>query len=115
MGDFKGALEDYSKAIEINPRFLDPIQSRGMLRSTLGDHKGALDDFSRVIELNPSSENCYLHRAFAKRDLGDYEGALSDFLEHRSLSPSDPDIECFINDTKLEIKIQLKDYQGVLI
>lgn len=51
-GDHSGALKDWSRSIEADPRYIKPYQARGMLRFLkLDDYRGAVEDFTRVIEL----------------------------------------------------------------
>ncbi|MFK2308580.1 tetratricopeptide repeat protein [Bacteroides fragilis] len=45
LRDNKGALSDYSKAIELNPRFIDPYVNRGVLKSEMGDYEGEIADY----------------------------------------------------------------------
>ena len=52
-GNKEGAIKDYSKAIELNPKFVDAYWCRGVVRHELGDKEGAVKDYSQVIELNP--------------------------------------------------------------
>ena len=53
-GDMKGAIEDYSKGIEFNPKYAEAYFNRGNSKAALGDLQGALQDFNKAIENNPS-------------------------------------------------------------
>ena len=50
-GDFSGALDDYSKAIEINPKNAKAYYNRGYAKKELPDLKGACDDWKKAAEL----------------------------------------------------------------
>ena len=53
LGDKKEAIEDYTKAIEIDPKNASAYHNRGLAKVDLGDEKGALEDYVKAIELNP--------------------------------------------------------------
>ena len=57
MGNPKGAIEDYTKALEINPRQADTIYNRGIIKEELGDLKGAKEDFARYQMLLQENHN----------------------------------------------------------
>jgi tetratricopeptide (TPR) repeat protein len=46
LRNFKGAIQDYDKAIEMNPRQATTYYWRGMAKYEMGDKIGALSDFS---------------------------------------------------------------------
>ena len=54
-GDYQGALDDYSKAIELDPENPEIYIARGDVRSVCnmadGNYQGAIDDYSKAIEL----------------------------------------------------------------
>ena len=47
------AVEDYTKAIEIDPNYHFAYFNRARVKSELGDYQGAIDDYSKIIEINP--------------------------------------------------------------
>ena len=57
LGDYKGALIDYSKAIQLNPNDSDFYYSRGWLRakSEVRDLVGAASDFIKLNRLEPNN------------------------------------------------------------
>ena len=50
-GDHKGAITDYDKAIELNPKYAMAYSNRGVAKYYLGNHKGAVKDFDKVKSL----------------------------------------------------------------
>ncbi len=48
-----GAVEDFSVAIEIEPRYADTWKRRGQARSALGETQEALVDLQKAIDLLP--------------------------------------------------------------
>ena len=75
-GDYKGALQDYTKSIELEPNDAEIYSSRSILKFKLGDKRGGMQDINKVIELDPNSFSAYQTRAEAKFEFGDYNGAV---------------------------------------
>ena len=57
LGDFNGAIADYSKAIQFNPKDADLYYFRGWLRSKpeVQDLDGAISDFKKLNKLEPNN------------------------------------------------------------
>ena len=78
------AIEDYTKAIEIDPNYHFAYFNRARVKYELGDYQGAIDDYSKIIEINPNHAFAYSNRARVKRKLGDNEGADEDDKKQRN-------------------------------
>ncbi len=63
LNDRAGALSDYSKTLELDPRFARAWVNRGLLKYDNADHAGAMADFDRAIEIDPKIVQAYLNRA----------------------------------------------------
>ena len=48
--DYKGAIADFNKALELTPNDLDTIAARGIAKEAMGDLKGACDDFKKASQ-----------------------------------------------------------------
>ena len=59
LGDDRGAIADYNKAIELDPNDATAYYNRGSAKAYLGDKKGSCLDLSKVIELDPNYEKAY--------------------------------------------------------
>ena len=91
-GDYYGAIADFSKIIEINPRSayaVDAYVYRGNAKYYLEDYEGAIADFSKVIEINPRDTRAYGNRGISKKKLGDLKGACADWREASYLGDGD--------------------------
>lgn len=70
------AIEDYSKAIEINPGFSEAFNNRGAALLEIGKAQAALNDFDTAILLNQANLNSFVGRAVTLSKLGRHEEAL---------------------------------------
>lgn len=52
-GQYDQAVSDFTKALEINPRFAEAYLQRGFARDRLRDFVGALQDFEKALEYEP--------------------------------------------------------------
>src|SRR5258705_124712 len=77
-GDLDGALADYDKAIELNPKDALAYYNRGNVKDKTGDVDGALADYGKAIKLKPKDALAYYNRGNAKYRKGDLDGALAD-------------------------------------
>lgn len=75
--DYMGAMIDFNKAIEINPKNGTAYANRGQMKSDLGDYKGAIVDYNKSLEIG--TEGVYARRAYAKKALKNYKGAIEDY------------------------------------
>lgn len=78
LGDYQGAIVDYSKIILIEPD-ADTYFNRGNSRYNLEDFEGAKADFEKAVELDRSFIDARYSLACTKYDLKEYENAIEDF------------------------------------
>lgn len=79
QGKMDLAIECYTKALKIQPKFSFAYLNRGSLYHQLGNTDLALIDYDKVVELdahNSSVVRVYVLRAQIKSDQGKYEEAL---------------------------------------
>ena len=63
-GEYKKAIPDYNKAIEINPDFVVAYLNRGVTYRKMGEYEKAISDYTKAIELNPRYPIAYHNRGF---------------------------------------------------
>jgi lipoprotein NlpI len=64
QADWAGALADFNRALEINPKNAGAYSRRGVTRQLTGDFSGALSDYDQFIALKPDAadwERLYRH------------------------------------------------------
>ena len=89
FGDFKNAIIDFNKALQVNKNDAQAYANRGKAKDELGDLKGALADLSRAIELKPEEHEYYIHRGNTKVKMHDFKGALDDCNKALELDSKD--------------------------
>ena len=52
LKDYVGAIQDYDKAIELDPKNAEAYDTRGIVKSKLEDYKAAAADHAKAAELN---------------------------------------------------------------
>jgi len=78
-GDYKTAIEYYTKAIELAPKESKFYSDRGAAYNELGEYDKALVDLNKAIELDPNNEVPYNNRGYSYYMLGDVKRARIDF------------------------------------
>lgn len=87
LGNYRGAIEEYTKSINIKEDLAEAYYSRAICRSKLELYDEALKDYNRVIELEPENLNAFFNRAYyIKENTGDYKGASEDYARYISLN-----------------------------
>ncbi|MAU13712.1 MAG: hypothetical protein CL607_28100 [Anaerolineaceae bacterium] len=76
--DYETAIEKYTQAIELRPKWDFPYNNRGNCYALLGRYEEALADYKHAIMINPNYVEAYSNRGNAYRSLGRYEEALAD-------------------------------------
>ena len=70
LGDYKGAIADYTQAIRLKPDYAFAYYRRGVAKARLGQHFAAIADFNTAIRLKPDFAFAYCRRGVAKLSLG---------------------------------------------
>ena len=87
-GDHEGAIADYTKAIEINPKYVDAYIWRGLAKHSKGDYDGAIADYTKAIEIDPKCAGAYINLGNAKYHKGDYDAAIADYTRAIEINPT---------------------------
>lgn len=110
IGDSNAAMENYNKAIEINPTYADAYYNRGTEKSETKNYEAAIQDFNRAIDINPNYTNAYNNRGITKSYLKEYIDAIQDFNKAIEI---DPNHEKAYFSRGLA-KYNLKDFRGAI-
>src|SRR4030066_195218 len=79
--DYDGAIAEFTKAIESNPKSEGAYWGRGSAYHIKGDYDRAIQDYNKAIELNPKSALAYSNRGNAFYCQGKFREAIPDYLK----------------------------------
>lgn len=81
------ALEDFNRAINVDPQAAGGYLGRGNALNILARYNEALNDYHKAISLDPNLANAYANRAIAFSHLEEYEKAIADYEKCLQLDP----------------------------
>jgi LysM repeat protein len=88
---FPKAVENFDKAIKLNPNRADYFASRGHANYYLKQYAKAIDDYTKAIEKNPNFALAYSMRGLSRTRSGRYPQAIEDFNRAIALGPNEAD------------------------
>ncbi|WP_235882113.1 tetratricopeptide repeat protein [Streptomyces apricus] len=88
-GAYRRALEEYDRALELDPRLVRAHYGRGSVHRLLDDFPAALAAFDRADELAPDTVWIIAERGETYRLAGRFEEAVADFDRAVALDPAD--------------------------
>jgi len=66
LEDYVGALSDFTKLIEFDPKYINAYLFRGHSKGNLGDYRGAINDYTQIIEIDTKNSTAYFVRGMCK-------------------------------------------------
>jgi tetratricopeptide (TPR) repeat protein len=85
--DYQSAINDLSKAIEIEPNFAEAYFNRGLAHRRLGQNEEAITDYTKAIQLSPDNASVLNNRAWTYLQIGNLEKALPDVERAIQIDP----------------------------
>lgn len=85
-----GAIEQYSKAIQLMPNFFEAIDNRAFCYMDLGNWNKAIEGFKESLTVNPNSLLATFTIGECHFKMQNYEKAKSYFLEAQKIDPNHP-------------------------
>ena len=87
--DYAGAIDDYTKVIELDPKDMNAHSNRGDVYHNRKEYDKAITDYSKVIEIDPNFVLGYINRAHSRNLSGDYNGAIEDYKKALQIHPDE--------------------------
>ena len=81
------ALENFNRAIEIDPQKAAGYLGRANTLNIMGRYEECLVDYEKVLEIDPKLANAYINRGSAYSNLGEYKKAIADYEKGLELDP----------------------------
>lgn len=85
QNDLTGALEDFSRAIELNPTYERPYYLRAGIYDALNDLPSAIADFTKFLEAEHGFAEAYNNRGWAYFRTGNVPAAIADYNKALSI------------------------------
>lgn len=85
LKDYRGAIADFNKILEIDPNNAYAYVGRGFSRFGLASYQGAKKDFDKALEITPDIAYAHFFRGFTLVMLEDKQGAIADFKKASTL------------------------------
>ena len=90
LQDYKGAIADFTKAIELDPSYVkEAYYNRGLSKARLQDNRGAIADFTKAIEFDPNYASAYVNRGLSKLMLNQKDSGCLDLSKAGELGHSE--------------------------
>ncbi|NEO32548.1 MAG: DnaJ domain-containing protein [Symploca sp. SIO3C6] len=116
--NYQSAVKDYTKAIELNPDFLEAYIERGASRYKLGDARGALQDCNQALEIDPNSTQAYYYLGRARYRLGYTASAIKAYTQAIKLKPDHAQAYYYrgvANNDLRELAFAVEDWQQAAV
>jgi tetratricopeptide (TPR) repeat protein len=91
QANYQGAIQDFSAAIEINPKASQALFDRGNAYYAMSNYQQAVADYSQVLQINSRFVDALLARGNAYYGLGDTQAALNDYQQVIALDKNNAD------------------------
>ena len=116
--DFKGAIKDYTKAIELDPNYEEAYFQRANAKHSLKDYYGAIEDFTKAIEkcghLSVFELLSYEGRVESKEKIKDFKGAIKDCSKLIELFSEESYSLAYSYYKRGFFKENIEDYDGAI-
>ena len=86
-GDLDGAIADFNRAAELDPKNDAPYYNRAQAKRLKNDTAGAIADYTKAIELGSTNPAAYNNRGNARVETKDRDGAIADYTRAIELKP----------------------------
>ena len=110
---FSNAINDCTKAIELNPKEADAYWCRGLSNMQIPNNVKAINDFTKAIEINPKDIRSYLKRGSCYIKTKEYTKAINDFSEVVKCEPTNANAYYWLGicyETKENYEEAIKNY-----
>jgi tetratricopeptide (TPR) repeat protein len=88
IGEHDRAIENYGRAIELNPGYVPAYYNRAGAHYAKADYDQAIEDYGRAIQLKPNYADAFNNRGVAYLAKGAVDKAIADFGAAIRLNPN---------------------------
>ncbi|NER06252.1 MAG: DnaJ domain-containing protein [Okeania sp. SIO3C4] len=88
LGDYQGAITDYTKALEINSNWAEVLYHRGFASYKLQDYRSADIDYTKALFLDPYLVEVYYYRGLCRMKLRYIQAGMEDYSKALEINPN---------------------------
>jgi tetratricopeptide (TPR) repeat protein len=111
----RNAAQAYTKAIQLDPKFLPAYEERAADYLNLKQYQQALRDYGTVLTLDPENHTAYADRGLAKLETGDNWGAISDFGDAIRREKEDASYLPNLYENRADAYVRLGQYNQAIV
>lgn len=93
QGDMNRAVEEFKKAIEINPNYADAWHNLANTYQSMGQLDLALENYQKAVEINPALWQSYQNMAAIYFNAGQLDLALENIKKAVEINPTDENLK----------------------
>ncbi len=93
QGDMQKAVEEFKKAIEINPNYADAYHNLANTYQQIGQMDLALENYQKAASINPNLWQSFQNIAVIYFNAGQFDLALENMKKALEINPSDPNLQ----------------------
>ena len=88
LKQYKEAVENYTRAIQLQANNSIFYNNRGCSYDNLGEYDKAISDYNKAIRLDPQDASVYVNQGYLFAKLEKYDEAISDYCKAIELNPN---------------------------
>ncbi len=96
IGNYRKAVEAFSRVIELTPNSAHAYNNRGVAYSELGNYRLAIQDYNRAIGIDPDEAMFRFNRGIAFAREEEYHLAVMDFSDVVAMDPKHVEARFFL-------------------
>ncbi len=78
LADWPGAIQEFGRAIKLNPQCAEAFYRRALAYFDLGQPQSAIDDYNKSLTLKPQCSEALFGRSLAHMSHANWQGAIAD-------------------------------------
>jgi protein O-mannosyl-transferase len=93
QGDMQKAVDEFKKAIGINPNYADAYHNLGNTYQQMGQNDLAIENYQKAVSINPQLWQSYQNMAAIYFNQGQYDLALENIKKALEVNPNDENLK----------------------
>lgn len=85
---WKSAIENFSKALQFKPNYIEAIENRAYSFSMIGEFKNAISDYDSILYSEPKRDDIFIKRGMCMLGLKQFKESIPIFSRAIKMNPS---------------------------